>query len=356
MRRHLSSVLACAVLVACSPPSGADKAGPPGSAPVTLDMAIVTVGTSVAPSVGYFAARVAALSHGNLRIKIHAEWGEFGPDAEAQVVQASASGGVDLGWIGTRVFDTLGVPSFRALSAPMLIDSNETVKAVLASSIPGQMMRGLRRVNVTGLAVFGDGMRFPVAVKHPLRSPADWRGITFGTFRSSVQEQAIRSLGARPKEVLGLSRGAALDTGQIQGYEFDPWTYSTQASAAKAPYFTANIALWPQTEVLIANPNTLRSLTGAQRGWLSQAAAQTSRLSVDLTRPSQVELRNACAVGARFVEASTADQAEMRSVFSTVYQSLEADPDTKVFLDEIRRITSTHAAGPLFRVPAQCDR
>jgi hypothetical protein len=33
------------------------------------------------------------------------------------------AGKVDLGWVGTRVFDTLGVASFQAVTAPMLIDN-----------------------------------------------------------------------------------------------------------------------------------------------------------------------------------------------------------------------------------------
>jgi TRAP-type C4-dicarboxylate transport system substrate-binding protein len=351
----LSIGMASALLVACTPPPGADKAGGPGGAPVTLSLAVVP-DKGIVPSVGYYADRVDAISAGKLRVRIVDEWGAFDPDAEEQVFRATASGEVDLGWTGTRLFDSLGVRSFQALSAPMLIDSNELVRAILASPIPGHMLQGLEHVEVTGLAIFGDGIRLPIAVKQPLRSPPDWRGVSFGTYRSTVQQQAIAALGATPKEVIGPFRAYALDAGQIQGYEGDALSYVMLSSAAKAPYVTTNIALWPQTDVLFGNPRSLKSLSDAQRTWLMQAAAETARASVDLTRPAQDLLGKACALGARFVEASSTDITAMRAAFATVYMSLNADADTKAFIHEIVRLKSTVAAGDLFELPSGCAK
>jgi hypothetical protein len=61
----------------------------------------------------------------------------------------------------------MGVTSFQALQAPMLIDSYSLERAVIASSIPGQMLQGLNKVGVHGLGVVADGLRKPAAVKHP---------------------------------------------------------------------------------------------------------------------------------------------------------------------------------------------
>jgi TRAP-type C4-dicarboxylate transport system substrate-binding protein len=350
----LSIGVASALLAACTPPPGADKAGGPGNAPVTLTLAVIGVGFGVSPSVAHYAERVNAVSSGTLRIRVVSEWGAFASDAEEQVVRATAAGKVDLGWTGTRVFDSLGVRSFQALSAPMLIDSNELVRTVLASGVPGRMLRGLREVEVTGLAVFGGGIRVPVAVKQPLRSPPDWRGLAFGMVRSTVQRQAVAALGATPVEVIGPFRVHALDTGQIQGYEFDAQSYATQNSAVRAPFVTMNVPLWPQTDVLFGNPGRLGSLSDAQRSWLTRAAADTARASVDLARPAPGELARACSLGARFVEASPADVNAMRAAFATVYASLSSDADTRAFIDDIVRLRSTVAAGVLFELPSGC--
>jgi hypothetical protein len=46
-----------------------------------------------------------------------------------------------------------------------------------------------------------------------------------------------------------------LASGQIQGFELDPGRYADLAGlTAGARYVTANVALWPQFDVLIASP------------------------------------------------------------------------------------------------------
>ncbi len=75
------------------------------------------------------------VSDGALQIEIDTERGDAGAavDVEQQVVAATASGELDLGWVGTRAFAELGVASLDALTAPLLIDSYPLEKAVLES-------------------------------------------------------------------------------------------------------------------------------------------------------------------------------------------------------------------------------
>jgi len=347
-------LIAAGIVAACTPSPGADKAGGPQGAPVTLRLAVVGADTSVPPDVGYFLDRLTQRSSGRVHVDIKTEWGSFAPDAEAQVVHAVAAGEVDLGIVGTHVFDTLGVPSFGVLSAPMLIDSNEVVRAVLNSAVPGRLLPQLHRLAVTGLAMGSDGIRFPVAVTRPLRAPRDWRGITFGTTRSAVQERAIAALGATPKEVLGLTRVHGIQTGELAGYEFDPWLYTTQASAGFAPYMTTNVALWPLTVVMIANPTKLAALTQTQRNAIRQAATDAARASVKLTTPTDAQLRASCALGAHLVQASEADLAALRKAFEPVNRALDSAPATRGLLAEIIRIKSAVRTRPLFHVPRGC--
>src|SRR5207244_352022 len=135
--------------------------------------------------------------------------------AEQQIVHDVAVGGADLAPVGTRVFDTLNVKSFQALTAPILIDDYPLEKAVIASDIPAQMLEELdsSALGVTGLAVFGDGLRKPVAVTRPLLGPGDWQGATFAAFRSQGEAEAVRALGARPTEIWGDLLSTALADG-----------------------------------------------------------------------------------------------------------------------------------------------
>ena len=87
-----------------------------------------------------------------------------------------AAGEIDLGWAGTRVFDTLDVKSFQALTAPMLVDSYALESAVIESGITEQMMQGLDGLGVAGLGVLADGLRKPIGVTGPDPRPGGLAG------------------------------------------------------------------------------------------------------------------------------------------------------------------------------------
>jgi len=348
------AAIAAVVAGSCSGGGGSgDKAGGSGE-PVVLRMANTSADLEYYPAIKDFVSQVKERSGGNVRIQVANRWGDFSADAEQQVVRAVAAGKVDLGWAGARVFDTLGVTSLQALQAPMLIDNYALEHAVIAHGIPGQMLEGLNKVGVMGFGILADGLRKPIAVKHPVLGTADWRGITFGTYKSQDQAQAIRSLGATPVEVFGTERDQALKDGKIQGFELNLPGYERNVLANRAPYVTANVNLWPQMDVLLANPGRLAALTGQQRGWLRQAAQGAAARSAALADRDAQSVRNTCQSGARFANASQADLAALRTAFAPVYASLEQDPKTKAFLDQIQALKRSTPAGAPLAIPAGC--
>jgi TRAP-type C4-dicarboxylate transport system substrate-binding protein len=350
----LALALAVAIASGCSA-SGGDKAGGVAAGPVVLRLASTPSGLDDIPPVADFVRRVGALSGGTVQIQVINTWGGYAPSAEGQAVHAVASGTVDLGWAGSRVFDTLGVPGLRALSAPMLIDSYPLENAVLTSGLPGRMLAGLSTAGVTGLGVFGERLRLPFSAGRPLLAPADWVGVSFATYQSGVQEKAIRALGATPVVAFGVYRARDLASGQIQGFELDIRRYVRDVGPAGTLYVTANAALWPQFDVLIANPRRLASLTARQRGWLQQAARGAAGDSVALAAGSNAAyIGQACAIGARFVNATPADLAALRTALAVVYQNLETDPQTRAFIRQIQRLKTTTPPGPALRIPASC--
>jgi hypothetical protein len=182
----------------------------------------------------------------------------------------------------------------------------------------------------------------------------DWRGITFGTLKSAGQAQAIRSLGATPMEVFRRSRNEALADGKLAGLELSLFLYERNVLTRSAPYVTANVTLWPQMDVLFANPGRLTRLTEQQRGWLQQAAQDAAGRSTAIADRDAQSLRNACQSGTRFADASQAELASLRNAFAPVYASLEQDPQTTAFIQQIKALKqSTPAEAPL-AIPAGC--
>jgi TRAP-type C4-dicarboxylate transport system substrate-binding protein len=147
-RLGMISVAVAAVMLAggCSgSESASSKAG--GTAPpVVLQMGNAYGDLNGPPAIQHFVSQVEERSGGNLRVESKDAYGDYADDAEQQVVRAVAAGQTDLGWAGTRVFDTMGVTSFQALQAPMLIDSYPLEEAVIKAGIPDQMLLGLDKL------------------------------------------------------------------------------------------------------------------------------------------------------------------------------------------------------------------
>lgn len=351
----LTAVIAHAA-VGCTGGGGSmDKAGGSGE-PAVLRMANTYGDLGDLPAVQYFVDRVGELSGGDVRIEVVDSWGGFASDAEQQVVRDVAAGeGVDLGWVGTRAFDTMGVKSFQALTAPMLVDSYALQNAVIESGVPQQMMQELDEVGVVGLGVLADGLRKPIGVTGPIVRPADWRGITFGAVRSNGHADAIRALGATPVHVFGAGREEALDGGMIQGFEFNLYNYGRDPKLQRlAPYVTANVNLWPLMDVLLANPARFAELSAEQRGWLREAGRDAAARSTVLADTDAQTMSVSCRTGARFADASQADLAALRDAFAPAYANLQLDPETKSFIERIEALKESTPAEVGLSIPPNC--
>jgi TRAP-type transport system periplasmic protein len=349
-----AAVLVALALAGCGAQAGS-KAGGPGT-PVVLRMATDYGEPGFMPQVDpYLVSQVAKLSAGNVRIDMVYHVGENVPGGEQQVIRGVAAGRYDLGVVGTRVFDTLGVNSFQALTVPMLIDSYPLERAVLGSGIPAQMMRALDTVGVTGLGVLADGLRKPIAVRKPLLGPADWRGVTFAAFPSREASEAIRALGATPSDAWGTQLDQGLASGAVGGFEKNLLIYRLHNDLRKrARYVTANVNLWPQTLAVIGNPDRLARLTSQQRGWLTEAVRDAAGRSTALIDGDARLLPGLCAGGTRFADASDAAIAALRDAFAPVYAQVEQDPQTKQFIAEINHLKQHTPPGPALVIPGGC--
>jgi TRAP-type C4-dicarboxylate transport system substrate-binding protein len=355
-RTRLAIVVAAAAIVAAgctANQAGDDKAGGAGT-PVVLRMANAYAHLDYTPAIQYFVSRVEELSNNNISIEVAHEWGGTTPDAEQRVVNAVSGGRLDLGWVGTRVFDTMGVNTFQALQAPMLIDSYALEDAVIRSGIPGEMLRGLDDMGVVGLAVLADGLRKPLAVHAPLLGPGDYRGIGFGSFLSEGQAQAIRALGATPAVGWGEGLNKGFQNGEIEGVEKNLLVYKINGMTDVTPYVTANVNLWPQMDVVFVNADRLATLTDQQQTWIRQVAQEAAARSAEFVDQDQEIVADMCELGTRFANASNANIADLQDAFAPLYADLRQDPQTADFIEQIQELKLTTPPEPALAFGAAC--
>ena len=354
-QRAMALAIGSIVLVTLATGCGSGTATKAGKAESPSRVVLRAAGFAEVPAVEFFRKRVAELSHGALRVEIVDSWDNLEQDREQHFVSLVADGTADLGWVNTWAFDTLGVTSFQALTAPMLIESYPLEQAVLASDIPARMLPGLAALEVTGLALFGDVLRKPSAVEHPLLQPADWRGLKVAVGRSRVISDAVSGLGATPIPV-GLDElPAFLRSGKVQAATVNIAHYASAGLDFYAPYLTQNVNLWPGVITLIGNPHRLALLSPDQRGWIDEAAKEASARSTELTEQAEPPLlASLCERGARFATASQAQLAALRHTFAPVVERLERDAASRAFVTEILRLKRSTPGVAEYAVPPTC--
>ena len=144
----LAAIVAAAILVGCARITGMRAPTRPEARTrpsCSASARAIRATDPDTPIAEYFAAQVEKISGGKLRIQVvlDAAGGDV-PDTEARIVRMVRDGRLDLGWIGARAWDELGVTSFQALQAPFLIDSYPLLERVTTGPLAGEMLAGLR--------------------------------------------------------------------------------------------------------------------------------------------------------------------------------------------------------------------
>ena len=237
-----------AVATGCDFSGRGDKAG--GSrAPVVLRLAVAYADDLPdAPAARWFASRVAKLSAGSLRVRVVFDAaGQQVVDPEGRVARMVRDGTFDLGWIGSRAWDGVGVKSFQALQAPFLVTSYALLDRIATGPLAARMLAGLDAHGFVGLALIPDRLRHPIGVEHPLRSRADFAGARVRVIPSRATDALMRALGATPVHVSNDAINNAMARHAIDGTE-----RSLGSAWPGGRYLTANITFFPKALTLFA--------------------------------------------------------------------------------------------------------
>ena len=277
-------------------------------------------------------------SGGTIRIEFRSGWRAKDLDYDRGTIADVRASRIDMAKIAARSWDEVGVQSFRALVAPMLVDSYALEQQVLTSDLPAQMIKEVGKQDLVGLAVLPGLLRKPLGVSRVLRSPQDFAGARIGIRPSEVSRQTFAALGGQavtyvPGDPAAVSRldGAELDVDVIAGNAYD----------RKSRALTANVDLWPRAVTLVMNKRSFDRLTARQRqallGASAAAVAPTVKAFAQLDAQTTQRL---CQRGLKLVTATDSDLRALRNALRPVYATLEQDAQTKRAIAEIQSLKS----------------
>ncbi len=334
----------------------ADKAG--GSdAPSVLRLAVADDADQ--PDARFardFAARVSRLSDGALRVRI--VWdaaGQDSPDYERRIAELVRGGRFELGWMGARAWDRMGVTGFQALQAPFLVTDYELLGGIVTGPVGSRMLAGLDHHGFVGLALVPERIRYIFGVRRPLASPDDFAGARVRVRPSRATDALIRALGATPLHISGDAVADAVASGEIDGAEASLGTNSADEGET---VLTENLPLFPKTLTLFAGGEAFERLDADQRGVLRAAARETSAYAA-AHPPSERELMGEFCVSGppvRAVAASPEQLAALRRATRPVYAAMRRDPETRRSIAGIRALKAAQPAVRVVQAPPACSQ
>jgi len=333
-----AALVAVALVVAATACGGSgDKAG--GSAGTAVVLTLESEDDPQLTPAPEFAEAVERLSGEAVRITLVPAGRGLEADYERGVVEDVRSGKAQLGLVGARVWDTLGVPSFRPLLAPFLVDSLELERDVLERPEADRMLDGLPQAGVVGVGLLPGPLRRPSGTSRPLRRPADFRGATIGIRPGRIARESLRALDATARSQL------PGDLGGLDGAEVDPTTIAYNDYDHEV--VTGNVVLWPKPFTIVMNRSAWERLSREHWDLLRRAAREAR--SAELRQVKQDEtaaVAELCRRGqADFVLATAADVAALRAAVRPVYAELERSADAARLIAWAKE--HRHEAGPL---------
>jgi TRAP-type transport system periplasmic protein len=276
---------------------------------------------------------VEKLSGGTVRIDVENKWHVGDLDSEKDAVEQARQGGVDVAFVPVRAWSGLDVHSFDALIAPLVVDSHELEREVLASELPGQMLDGVAPLGLTGLGILPGPMRKPVGVSRPLLAPADYQQARIGISDSAVAVKFLGALGATATPLSFFGQPiSSYDGIEQQVASVDGNGYDEVATS-----IAANVNLWPRPISVVANTEAIESLTDEQRDVLQAAARESLDDSIRQLEGDEQEAAGIlCRRGrVRFDRADETSLSELRAAAEPVISELSKDAETAAALTDI---------------------
>ncbi len=251
--------------------AGPILATPAPAADLQLKLAhVAQPGTPVDDAVKLLAQEVEKGSGGRLQIQ---DFNNSQLGGERDYVEGMQLGSVEMAVTSTGVLGTFD-KSIDVLSLPFLFRSPEHLDHVLDGPIGTQLAHNLQMHGIHVLAWFDYGPRYIYNTQHPIRTPADMKGLKFRVIESPIFVETYKALGARAVPMARPEVYSALKQGVLDGLDNGLSFYRSMGDYEVAKYATLKVQLFQTPAALMISEQTFQKLPPDLQKLLTDTAAR----------------------------------------------------------------------------------
>jgi tripartite ATP-independent transporter DctP family solute receptor len=223
--------------------------------------------------------RLRDLSGGRLAMTIHPSE-QLG--TEVQCVEQVQAGSMDLTKTSTGPLESF-VPEMTLFGVPYVFRDEGHFWRVAEGEIGQRLLMAGRERGLVGLCFYDAGARSFYTISRPIRTPEDLRGLKIRVQSSVTAMNMVETLGGLPTPIAWGELYTALQQRMIDGAENNPPSLLTSRQYEVARHYSLDEHT-RTPDILLISAKTWESLSEQERGWVRQAAAESSAYQRELWR------------------------------------------------------------------------
>ena len=274
-----------------------------------------------------WANKVKEKTQGRINIKLYPGVSLIQGD-QTREFSALRQGVIDMA-IGSTINWSPQVKQLNLFSLPFLMPDYAAIDALTQGEVGKEMFKILDKAGVVPLAWGENGYRELTNSKHPVRAPADLKGLKIRVVGSPLFLDTFTALGANPTQMTWADAQPAFASGAVDGQE-NPMSIFTAAKLHNVGQ--KNVTMWGYVAdplVFVVNKDIWNSWTPADREAVRQAAIEAGKEEIAIARkglaePGQPLLKDIAALGVNIVQLSPEERAAFVKVTRPVYTKWKA--------------------------------
>ncbi|ALS97312.1 TRAP transporter substrate-binding protein [Lacimicrobium alkaliphilum] len=278
----------------------------------------------------HFGERLQQYSDGQMQVMIYPS-SQLG--SEREMVELLQIGSLAMTKVSASPLEGF-VPQMKLFSIPYVFRDREHFWKVLDSDIGQQILSGVEKMRLKGLAYYDAGSRSFYTNDVPVHSPEDLKGLKIRVLNSPTAVKTVQALGGSATPVSWGELYTALQQGVVDGAENNPPSYYLSRHYEISRYYSLDEHT-SVPDVILASKAVWDGLTPEQQGWVEQAMADSVEYQKSLWQQASDEALEA--VKAAGVEVIYPDKQAFREAVAPFHASL-ADTEVGRLIQRIKQM------------------